>query len=87
MNKVFDKKGREIKVGDIILISNSRGCYNQKAKVIIRNDKITNGCDVLGYELLTGHEKGKFGLLTTWIEAIWRATDKPENFLEVIESE
>ena len=84
MKKVFDKKGREIKVGDIILISNSRGCYNQKAKVEIRNDEITNNKDVLGYTLLTGHEKGKKGHLTTWTDAIWRANDIPENFLEVI---
>ena len=85
MNKIFDKKGREIKVGDIILISNSRGCYNQKAKVEIINDEFTNNCDELGYRLLTGHEKGKKGHLSTWTEAIWTANDTPENFLEVVE--
>ncbi len=80
MKKVFDKKGKEIKVGDIVLISNSRGCYNKKVKVEIINDEFTNNKDVLGYRT-----KGKKGHLTTWIDAIWRANDTPENFLEVIE--
>ena len=84
MNKIFDKKGREIKEGNIILISNSRGCYNQKAKVEIINDKFTDNKNILGYRLLTGHEKGKKGHLITWNDAIWTANDTPENFLEVV---
>lgn len=84
MIKINDKKGKEIKEGDIILISNSRGCYNQKVRVEIINDEFTEHKDVLGYRLLTGHEKGKKGLLTTWNDAIWTANDTPENFLEVI---
>lgn len=87
MRKVFDKNNKEIKVGDLILISNSRGCCNKKGKVEIVNTEYTGNHDVLGYRLLSGHEKGKRGTLSMWERAIWKANDTPENFLEVIHNE
>jgi hypothetical protein len=78
METIYDKTGKEVKVGDTIQISNSRNSYNQKAIVFLRDD------GELGYKLLTGSEKGKIGTLDMWQSAIWRANDTPENWIKII---
>lgn len=81
MEQIYDKTGKEVKEGDTIQIVNSRGAWNQKAKVYLRE----NG--ELGYKLLTGSEKGKVGTLDMWQSAIWRANDTPENWIKILKKE